>query len=188
MKNFNVTEISCSDSEKFAEIIESISIKDAIIDSDPYRDFEFINVHSNEDSPYEEIISLSKQYPDLTFTACYQFGEDNLNNCYYFNFINGVVEEPKTKMEYYINVDVVNGYYKGERGAYFFRLLEKAFEYFRRIDGLRITEDGRISLDFAEEVRVVIEEEKYSLTVTKDDCEIRILCFDTREPEKVAQK
>lgn len=186
MKNVNKAEISCSDSEKFTEIIENLSIKDAIIDSDPLRDFEFIIVHSNDDSPYEEIISLSKQYPDLTFTTCYQFGADDLNNCYYFNFKNGVVKEPETKMEYHINVDVVNDNYKGEIGAHFFRLFKKAMEYFRRIDCLRITENGRISLDFAEEVRVVIEEEGYSMTVTKDDCEIRVSCFDTRVPEKAA--
>ena len=187
MKNLNITEVSCSDSEKFARILDSISFKDTIIDTEPYENFDYIKIQSNGESPYEEIISLSRQYPDLTFTVCYQFGKDDFNNCYRFYFTNGEIKEPETKIEYLINVDGVTSNHKGEKGVHFFQLLEKAISYFRRIDCLRITETGSISFDFAEEVTVVFEDEEYSMILLKYDYEISILSFNAREPEMVAQ-
>jgi len=183
MKNFVHISLYCSDTERFSKIIGSMSLKDSEIDSSVFEETEVVNIFSYNDAPYEEIRALSKSYPGITFTACYTFETDDWNTCFYFDFIDGIAKEDESPGSYSIDINDAQSYYRGTMGDHFTTLLDRAVDYFCRLDTPKVNDVGRIYLDFPEEVNLVVYDGEYFLKASRYGSHIDIKEFFSEEVE-----
>lgn len=186
MKNCVFTSLFCSDSKKLSKIIGRMSFKDSEIDSSVFEETEVVNIFSYNDAPYEEIRALSINYPGITFTACYTFEADDWYTCFYVDFINGTIKESESSISYTLNVNDAKNYYRGNAGNNFTHLLDRAVDFFSRLDSPKINDSGRIYLDFPDEVTMCVDDGKYVLEITRYGNQIDIKEFCPLEEEAEA--
>ena len=180
MANWNYTQLSCNDLQKFTEIIKANPFKwphtgQDYEDKPVELDSEGIaHTHSCRSLPSMEITELSRNNPDLTFTAKYSLEEEEFDTDYFVEYRNGEDYPIEARPNYSIccNGNEPEKEYKPHMGNHFDSLYERAVLICKRLDVpvKNTDEKGKtdIRIDFiVEKILITVEDDEYQMKILK---------------------
>lgn len=177
MENINHTHLTCGNSQKLAEIVKSSSFSN-LTDEVTLKDGK-AHISTRWSIPDKEIALISKENPDLVFTAEYTFESDCHSVVEVVEYKNGESNHIEQKPNYLINSQGGDAQKCIEEiiGDHFHKLLDQAKEIFRRIDTVEV--DGIKKVHFFEnEVIITIEDDEFRMKFLKKGYMVDILdCF-----------
>lgn len=174
MANWNYTNLKCNDLQRFAEIIKSNPFKwphsgEAGIDKPVEIDNGTAYIYSKWCLPIDEIRKISKDNPDLIFTADYSLDSESYTTSNICTYQNGEELEYKVKANYSLiwkgNEDPEK--YKSIMGNHYQQLYDRAIEIFRRMDIVKENEKGEKYIDFITGITLIIEDDDYQMELSK---------------------
>lgn len=182
MTNYDNIELTCNDMQKFAEILKKSTFHHS--ESDPKNGVVFIE---NQNFQLNTAIKqLSKENPDLVFTANYTYESEDYNTTYIFEYKKGEEKQIALKANYFItdgdNDDQGNERERRLIGDHWDKLYAKGIDIFRRIDITRLNENNEMYIDFVTGITLIIEDEDFQMQLSKGYLDIIIKCY---EKEKV---
>jgi hypothetical protein len=185
MANVNNTRLSCNDLQKFTELLNPDGkwFSELALQSGTYPDKDGIAfIEWRDGLPDKEIKQLSKENPDLIFSAEFSF-EDNWYSTIYMVEFKGGEENEIGQKPSYLHCSVgsdAHEYLKGVIGDNYVKLMNKADEIFMRMD--TVVKDGKEIVDFIEEeVIITVEEGDYQMKLRKKAYEVEIIDFLKKE-------
>ena len=177
MANYNNTKLTCNDLQKFIEIMKTNPFNwphepetGREVDKDG-----FAFIQSRNDLPYRKIEQLSKENPDLIFTAEYSCESDWHAIIDIIEYKNGEENQIGQRANYSFTISPI----KNIIGDHYDKLLNKAEKIFRQID-TRVDEKGRKYVEFVdEEIILTVQDDDFQMQVSKNSCMIEVIkCFE----------
>ena len=166
MGNYNKTVLTSNNSAKFNEIMKGISFKMSEVHLENGTAF----IETRNSAPHDEITELSKKYPEMVFTAKYSFEDNSWTEIWTWNYENGISKEIGLEVAY---STPVCEHYQKIMGESFEKLLEEAYNFFKRVDIIREDKDKGFYVDYAPGiVCYTIEDNYYQMQVSKQYSQI----------------
>jgi len=178
MGNWNSIKLTCSDLQKFTEIMKSSSFKNF---NTEFEDGAVI-LTGRDTLPVEKISELSKQNTDLTFTI--EFCVANKQNTLYrLTYKNGEEIDKEMLPRYTLMSQAVEKMEDEKRmmAENWDNLFDKAIQIFGRIDIVKQDEKGNKYIDFVGGITLIVENERYQMQLSKNHSDIKIECFEKEE-------
>jgi hypothetical protein len=175
MANINNTVLTCNNMQRFKELMTSkwneiLNAKHEVTTGDDDSVF----IKTRWGIPEEEIMQLSKESPDLTFTAEFSFEADWYSVIHRVEYKNGQDDEVEQRANYMIlqSKKVLSMVDSCEK------LLDQAENIFKRID-FKLDEKGRKMVFFLmNEIVLTVEDDAYLLKVSKIGSQLEVKeCF-----------
>jgi hypothetical protein len=177
MANWNNTKLTCNDLQKFIEIMKtnpftwphtSEAYEDKPVEID--KDGE-VFMQSRWILPIIEIKKMSKENPDLVFTAEYSLEEDFYTTSHICTYKNGEETDEILRVNYGICLlesdHKNNESYKIVMGDHYVKLYDRVIEIFRRLD-IECNDQLRGKyIDFVYDVTLKVEDDEYQMEVSK---------------------
>jgi hypothetical protein len=133
--------------------------------------------------PHKEILNLSRQNPELVFSAEYCFDHRNNGTLHIRRYKNGAEIDDVLKPEYTIKANDHNIIEDEKRimGSCWNTLFDKAIMIFSHIDIVKVDERGNKFIDFVSGITLTVEDDNYQMQLSKSHSDIEIKCFEKEE-------
>ena len=172
MPNINYSELTCNENKIFAEILKK------------YPSFKFKNGKASREDrnsiAINEILEISRNNPDLIFTATFALDCDMYDTSYICTYKGGQEIDELLLPNYniYVSDDNIKFLKKSMGEETFENLYNKAVEIFTRMDIVKENDKGKKYIDFIWGVSLRVEDENYLMELTKNGSRItEIKCF-----------